>query len=272
MVTLPNLPQSWNDEFPRTQETLPSDPNNASGGLLGGLQSPDWSLENSGLGFLFHPQTIAQMDLGDGQDFAASPPHIEPVAAKTSGHREPTMAFTVPAFEIPTVKLDDLGPLPPLLPPRVPYTYSPSPFEKGMDALGSGPVGKAWDQFSDTVRGALRSEWGDRILTAVEKSADTFEGKGDLAEKAGMGSGTFGTIAGKDKYVKFGSRGMDLGSLTQGIGDVLGGTASLGRQFSKTIRLRYTAGSTSLPNPHRKILLKDGVADGLSSTGCVCRP
>jgi len=68
MVTLPTPPQSWNDETPGTQETQPPGPylDNGSEGLLGGFQSPDWSLVNSGLGFLFHPQTIAQMDLGQG--------------------------------------------------------------------------------------------------------------------------------------------------------------------------------------------------------------
>lgn len=69
MAMLPKPPQSWNDDLAAApQENLPSgpDPDNASRGLLGGAQSPDWSLENSGLGFLFHPQVIAQMDLGQG--------------------------------------------------------------------------------------------------------------------------------------------------------------------------------------------------------------
>jgi GH24 family phage-related lysozyme (muramidase) len=40
---------------------------------LDGWQPPDWTPESSGLGFLFHPQTIAQMDLGDGQVAQATP-------------------------------------------------------------------------------------------------------------------------------------------------------------------------------------------------------
>ena len=71
MVKLPQTPPEWDAQATNPpQQTLPSGPDNASGGLLGGLQSPDWSLENSGLGFLLHPQTVAQMDLGQGSHTA----------------------------------------------------------------------------------------------------------------------------------------------------------------------------------------------------------
>jgi len=256
MGKMPSTPPEWDDQATDApQQTLPSGSDNASGGLLSGLQSPDWNLENSGLGFLLHPQTIAQIDFGDGQDFDASPPHIEPVAAKTSGHREPTMAFTVPAFEMPTVKLDHLGPLPQLLPPRVPY--SPSPFEKGMDALGRGPLGKAWDQFSDSVRGTLRSEWGDRILTAVEKSSNQFIDGADWLEKPSMGSGTYGIATGKRKYIKGGDRGMETSAYLKGIGIGLGAPAALARAIQQNdkapiYRWLNEAAKPSPENPFKK--------------------
>ena len=68
MAKLPRIPPEWNDQ-PAPQETpLPGpDLHNRSGGLLDGWQQPGWSLENSGLGLLLRPQTIAQIDFGDGQ-------------------------------------------------------------------------------------------------------------------------------------------------------------------------------------------------------------
>jgi hypothetical protein len=60
----------------------PSGPDldDGSGGLLGGLQTPGWNLENSGLGLLLHPQTIAQIDFGNkqGQTGAVAPATSDP--------------------------------------------------------------------------------------------------------------------------------------------------------------------------------------------------
>jgi len=86
MVKLPRPPQAWNDQPAATpQETPLSGPDIDSGsaGLLDGLQTPGWHLENSGLGFLFHPQTVAQIDLGQGSHAA------QPVAAQTPTDAHP---------------------------------------------------------------------------------------------------------------------------------------------------------------------------------------
>lgn len=120
-----------------------------------------------------------------------------------------------------------------------------------MDALGRGPAGRAWNQFTDVVHDALRSEWGDRILTAVEKTAKDFKDKGDWLEKAGMGSGTYGTATGKGTYIKYGSRGMEAGVYAQGIGDIIGAPAALGRaiqQDDKTPIYRWL-NETAKPGP-----------------------
>lgn len=256
MAKLPRIPPEWNDQSAASQHS-DLDLNILSSGILDGWQEPGWRLENSGLGLLLHPQIIGQIDFDEDSSIAnsisdhlqertnqfepsaaplnidASFPHIDHVAGKAlrSISHEPTMEFTVPIVEIPAAKLDDLGPLPPLLPPRVPY--SPSPFEKGMNTLGRGPVGKAWNQFSDVVHDALRSEWGDRILTALEKTAQDSKDVGDWAEKAGMGWGTYGTVAGKNKYINLGNRGMESGAYLQGFGDIIGAPAALGRAIQK---------------------------------------
>ncbi|HKX64136.1 MAG TPA: pesticin C-terminus-like muramidase [Rhizomicrobium sp.] len=76
MVKLPRTPQAWNDQpaaAPQATPPLDSDLNNGSSGLLGGWQSPAWSLENSGLSFVLHPQTIAQIDFGDKRVAQAAP-------------------------------------------------------------------------------------------------------------------------------------------------------------------------------------------------------
>ncbi|HKU65439.1 MAG TPA: hypothetical protein VJQ06_10300 [Rhizomicrobium sp.] len=87
MVTLPRTPQAWDDQSAAApQETPPpdSDLSNDSRGLLDGWRSPAWSLESSGLSFVLHPQTIAQIDFGDRQD-----PHaVQPMA----GHIADNMA------------------------------------------------------------------------------------------------------------------------------------------------------------------------------------
>ena len=56
MTKLPRIPEIWND--PAAPD---SGLNHGPGGLLGGWQSPDWSLGNSGLGLALHPDTIAQI-------------------------------------------------------------------------------------------------------------------------------------------------------------------------------------------------------------------
>ena len=52
------------------------------GGLLDGWRSPAWSLENSGLSFVLHPQTIAQIDFGDRQ----GPHAVQPMAGHITGN------------------------------------------------------------------------------------------------------------------------------------------------------------------------------------------
>jgi len=74
MVKLPNWPQEWNDQSSIMPQELPqADPGNGSGGIFGGWNPPEWSPENSGLGVLLHPETIAQIDFGDGQGSHAAP-------------------------------------------------------------------------------------------------------------------------------------------------------------------------------------------------------
>jgi len=85
MAKLPNLPQAWNDQSAAApQETPRSGPDldNRPGGLLGGLQTPGWNLENSGLGLLLHPQTIAQIDFGGDQGSHAA----QPMAGRTTSN------------------------------------------------------------------------------------------------------------------------------------------------------------------------------------------
>lgn len=69
MAKLPRAPSEWNDISAAASQETPSpnsDLNTGSGGLLDNWQSPDWSLENSGLGLLLHPQTIAQIHFDQG--------------------------------------------------------------------------------------------------------------------------------------------------------------------------------------------------------------
>ncbi|HKU65436.1 MAG TPA: hypothetical protein VJQ06_10285 [Rhizomicrobium sp.] len=83
MVKLPRTPSGWNDQSAAApQETPPlSDLNNGPRGLLDGWQSPAWSLENSGLNLVLHPQTIAQIDFGDRQ----GPHAVQAMAGHTTG-------------------------------------------------------------------------------------------------------------------------------------------------------------------------------------------
>lgn len=99
MVKLPSPPQAWNDQPAAAQQETPSsgpDLDNISGGLLEGVQPTGWSRENSGLSLLLHPQTIAQIDFGQGshaehamtgQTIVASPatPAATPSTPQTAG-------------------------------------------------------------------------------------------------------------------------------------------------------------------------------------------
>ena len=85
MVQLPRIPQAWEDQSAGTpQETLPARPdlNAMSEGILGGWQPPGWSPESSGLAFLLHPQTIAQIDFGDRQ----GPHAVQAMAGQAAGN------------------------------------------------------------------------------------------------------------------------------------------------------------------------------------------
>jgi len=76
MVKLPSWPQAWNDQSSIAPQETPNarpDLNDSSGGILDGWQPPEWNLENSGLGMLLHPETIAQIDFGDRQIAQATP-------------------------------------------------------------------------------------------------------------------------------------------------------------------------------------------------------
>jgi hypothetical protein len=71
MAMMPKIPQAWENEPDRTSPQAsqpPRDPNNGLGGLLEGWRPPGWSLESSGLNFLLHPETVAQIDFGDKGD------------------------------------------------------------------------------------------------------------------------------------------------------------------------------------------------------------
>lgn len=84
MVKLPRTPSGWNDQpaaAPRETPPLDSDLHNGPSGLLGGWQSPAWSLENSGLSLVLHPQTIAQIDFGDRQ----GPHAVQAMAGQIAG-------------------------------------------------------------------------------------------------------------------------------------------------------------------------------------------
>ena len=78
MVQLPRIPQAWEDQSASApQDASRPDLNDGAGGILDGWQPPGWSPAGSGLAFLFHPQTIAQIDFGDKD---ASPPMQAPVS------------------------------------------------------------------------------------------------------------------------------------------------------------------------------------------------
>lgn len=84
MVKLPRTPSAWNDQSAAApQETPPSSSalEIRPGGLLDGWRTPAWSLENSGLNFVLHPQTIAQIDFGDRQ----GPHAVQAMAGHTTG-------------------------------------------------------------------------------------------------------------------------------------------------------------------------------------------
>jgi hypothetical protein len=69
MAMMPRTPPDWStNDTPQEAPRPDSDLGTRSGGLLDGWQSPAWSLENSGLGLLLHPDTIAQIDFGDKTD------------------------------------------------------------------------------------------------------------------------------------------------------------------------------------------------------------
>jgi hypothetical protein len=79
MVKLPQTPPGWDDPSADAPQETPRpalDPGAFSGGILDGWRPPGWSLASSGLGFLLHPQTLAQINFGDTQGSA------QPVAAQ----------------------------------------------------------------------------------------------------------------------------------------------------------------------------------------------
>ena len=89
MVKLPRTPSAWNDQPAAVPQETPSSTSALGirpGGLLDGWRSPAWSLENSGLSLVLHPQTIAQIDFGDGQ---SSHP-IQPMAAQLPANAQAT--------------------------------------------------------------------------------------------------------------------------------------------------------------------------------------
>ncbi|HKX64134.1 MAG TPA: hypothetical protein VJM78_02415 [Rhizomicrobium sp.] len=116
MVKLPRTPSAWNDQSAATPQEVP--PSSSAleirpGGLLDGWRSPAWSLENSGLSFVLHPQTIAQIDFGDRQG-----PHVvqamaagnlatgvDSAQARSAGHDNYNSAvfMTLPEVPLPSV-------------------------------------------------------------------------------------------------------------------------------------------------------------------------
>ena len=66
---LPPIPQAWNDESV-TPRTLPPNPDLGAEaiGIFNGWKPPGWSLARSGLNTLLAPQTVAQIDFGDGHE------------------------------------------------------------------------------------------------------------------------------------------------------------------------------------------------------------
>ena len=73
MAKLPRIPSGW-DEDPATPEaSLRESGQGTAGGLLDGWEQPGWSLENSGLGILLHPETITRTDFSDKGGPAETP-------------------------------------------------------------------------------------------------------------------------------------------------------------------------------------------------------
>jgi hypothetical protein len=69
MGKLPPIPPSWKNQsaaLPLEAPLSGPDLDSKSKGILDGWQAPDWSLERSGLSLLLHPETIAQIDFGQG--------------------------------------------------------------------------------------------------------------------------------------------------------------------------------------------------------------
>jgi hypothetical protein len=90
MVNLPIWPQEWNDQSADTPQENPRpdpDVNTGPERILDGWQSPGWSLENSGLGFLL--PTIAQIDFGGGQDSHAARPMVAQAPANAQATQTP---------------------------------------------------------------------------------------------------------------------------------------------------------------------------------------
>ena len=83
MVQLPRIPQAWEDQSASApQDASQPDLNHRSGGILDGWQPPGWSPASSGLAFLLHPQTIAQIDFGDRQ----GPHAVQAMAGQSAGN------------------------------------------------------------------------------------------------------------------------------------------------------------------------------------------
>lgn len=185
------------------------------------LSLPRWPEEDTPLALPpgFHPDGLlgglnlgapgASIDAWANGTHILSPLSIPSVPGNVSGtNRGPTMEFEVPVAEIPAVRLEDLGPLPPLLPPRIPY--SPSPVEKGWNALsdladkandaifhtpwarqGLTAIGAkpAVDLFDTYVRGPvvnyLNSPEGDRLINDLHYAHESNDAIGDKLELAG---------------------------------------------------------------------------------------
>ena len=92
MVKLPRIPQEKDDQ----PDITPQDPSDAgaarsesSGGILDGWKPPEWNLHDSGLGILLDPETIAQIDFGEGLGSYAEQPLAAQVPTNAQAAQAP---------------------------------------------------------------------------------------------------------------------------------------------------------------------------------------
>jgi hypothetical protein len=190
MAKLSRIPPGWNDRPPQ-EAPSPDSGLGTAGGLLDGWQQPGWSLENSGLGLLLHPETITQIDFGDKGDPGQAPASIADRLARerTQHFLSENGSSTNGHFQIAQAG----GPLPFYMRVRETMTGNPVSVLTDLGHQAVSQVGDAYDSVMGTKNDPSPIRLGVEWLTGTGPEHRNLDENSRFSKQ--FGAGPYGKAA-----------------------------------------------------------------------------